>query len=527
MLASSGEQYTPPPTEEILAIARARRRERAAEDDAEQPIAPRLSPHALAGLLPPEREMFLRIFAGPSKTTRRKAVRDWQHQIRRVREQTRHGHSQPDPQPDLTDDQQGTWMTPNDRDRAYDSLPGPFAALYRQLGATPISWFDQDALTALIDLDPQVGEQLARTLVDAGLLHEADGGYALSPLGHLHARFKAEQCEIDEHALNNAGLDRLLTFLSDAAGAAERLITPSHRPLWQRESPPESAEPPFDLDEAAALNWLEARLPVYMDAIRFAFADQRFALVCDLAHRMWPLWLRRRHPAQRVEALTLALAAATILQNEDAIGQMLTSLAGAVRGSSPVTGYVYDRHAVLHYQQTGDSLGLAQALNSLGKSALSVGQLEQADQHFAHAEQLRAGLGYVRGAALSRQGRGLVSLARGDAHAAAEQLISAHETLMGCGDAYDGALTLAHHAEALAALGHLDAALAQLDAAATTMRQATSEYGQAVVWEIKARILAAAGQDDQAEQARAHARALYERSEPRAADRMGTSGTAR
>lgn len=411
-------------------------------------------------------------------------------------------------------------MTMHDRNTAYDMLTGPAAALYRQLGTCPMTWFDSDALAVLTELDVPAAERLAKTLVEAGLLETDDGGYAMSPHGQLHARIKTEQCENDERELDNTGLDRFLAFLNAAAAAAEQLITPSHSPLWAPATALVAAvEPPFPLEEAPALDWLQRRLPVYMDAIRFAFADQRYALTCELVHRLWPLWLRRR-PGQRLEALTIGLAAATVTLSDRAIGLMLTTIAGAVRGTDLVTAYGYDRRAALHYEQTGDTKGLAQALDGIGKSLLHAGLLDQAEAHFRDAEQLRTGLGYVRGAALSRQGRGRVALARGDASTARDLLLSAHQTLLGVGDTYDAGITLAYHAEAVGADGDIDGALASLGAAAAAMRRATSDYGQAVVWESRAKILATAGRRDQAQTARVQAITLFERTEPDAAARM-------
>jgi tetratricopeptide (TPR) repeat protein len=297
--------------------------------------------------------------------------------------------------------------------------------------------------------------------------------------------------------------------LRDAARAAERLITPSHRKLWPHQQiQDKQVEPPFALEEAAALDWLETQLPNYISVLRFAFLDQRYALCCDLAYSLWPLWLRRRHPEQRYEAHMLGLSAAVALADNSAIGQMLTALAGTVRGTRPVEAYEYNRRAVDHYEETGDTMGLAQALNGLGKSLLDAGHLDQADQYFRDAEQLRISIDYVRGAALSRQGRGLVALARRDVAAAAEHLLAAYQTLSDCDDTYDAALTSAYHAEAVAGLGDLDAALAELDTAFTALGVATSVYGQATVCQIRARILEHAGRDEQAGRERERAAEL-------------------
>lgn len=412
-------------------------------------------------------------------------------------------------------------MSVSARDGAYAELDRPAAGLYCLLGACPAPWIDAPGLAALTDLPAPDAERLARSLVEDGLLGVVEDGFALDEDGHLHARITADEWDGEGRGVDASGLDRYFAFLNDAAGAAERLITPSHRPLWEprpteQETPP---APPFELEEVAALDWLEARLPVYLAVIRFALLDQRYPLAVDLAHRLWPLWLRRRHPEERYEALLLGLAAATAMQHSGATGQMLTTLAGAVRGQRPIEAYELNRRAVELYQDNGDTLGLAQAMNGMAKSLLSAGHLRQAAAYFADAEQLRAGLGYTRGAALSRQGRGRVALAQGDAAPAAELLADAHSTLLGVGDYYDAALTLAHHGEALAALGDLDGALTDLDAAATTLVQASSLYGQGVVCQIRARILEQAGRGEQAQLAYAHAQTLLAQADPAALDR--------
>jgi len=406
------------------------------------------------------------------------------------------------------------------RDDAYAGLDAPAAGLYCLLGACPAPWIDAHGLGALTDLPAPDAERLARSLVKVGLLSVVGDGFALDEDGHLHARTMADEWDGAGHGLDLSGLDRYFACLNDAAGAAERLITPSHRALWEsRPSQEAVTEPPFELEEVAALNWLEARLPTYLAVMRYALLDQRYPLAVDLAHRLWPLWLRRRHPEERYEALLLGLAGATAMRHTGATGQMLTTLAGAVRGRRPIEAYELNRRAVELYQDSGDTLGLAQAMNGMAKSLLSAGHLRQAAVYFRDAEQLRAGLGYTRGAALSRQGRGRVALAQGDPGPAAELLGEAHRMLLEVGDRYDAALTLAYLAEAAAALGDLDGALTHLASAATALTQASSLYGQGVVWQIKANILEQAGRTEQAAQAREHARKLLAEVDPPAADR--------
>lgn len=373
---------------------------------------------------------------------------------------------------------------------AYEELPGPAAALYRLMGASAVTWYDCAALSVLTELAPPAGDYLADVLMRAGLVVESGGGYSLDPGARLHARILAEECERDELRLNQAACDRLYAFYADAAAAAEHLITPSHRQLWEQ---PPAREPgaavPFVLEEVAALNWLEVQLATYMQVITAAFAEERYSLCCDLAHRLWPLWLRRGHPAERDQALTLGLAAARLVRSDSAVGQMLTTLAGAVRERDPLTSYSYNRQAAALYTDIGDSLGVAQAINGIGKNLLYAGDPDRAEGCFRDAEQLRADAGYARGAALSRQGRALAALALGRPADAAGLLEDAGRDLLAEADHYDAALTLAYHAEARAELGDLDAALIELEAASAALRQAASTHGENLVVRIKKRIL--------------------------------------
>src|SRR5207302_863336 len=82
-----------------------------------------------------------------------------------------------------TRNQRATAMTTRERDAAYEALPAPAAALYRQLGACSISWFDTDMLAVLIDLDAPAAERLTRHLLERGLLLRAGYGFALGPHG--------------------------------------------------------------------------------------------------------------------------------------------------------------------------------------------------------------------------------------------------------------------------------------------------------------------------------------------------------
>jgi len=238
------------------------------------------------------------------------------------------------------------------------------------------------------------------------------------------------------------------------------------------------------------------------------------ALVCDLVHWLWPLWLRRCRTGQLTEALTLALAAAQLTHSERATAAMLIALADAARTLNPAAAYGYARRAAAHCEQTGETAGLAAALSSLGSTLLHTGQFDHADGCFRDAEALHATLGRPRGVALARRGRGLIALERGDTEAAVELLDDAHRALAQVGDRHEAALTLALHARALAADGDVRHALLELDLAAGVLREMRATDGEAAVFSTRADVLAHAGLETQARQARAKARSLRRATAP-------------
>ncbi len=131
---SPERDYVPPSTEQILAIARAQRRTRPAPEHDQAPGLAHPLPFTVTDLLPPERELFLRAFAGTSAFSRRKAVRAWQHKLRATREHARTGAGLA---PTRVHDQRAEAITGRERDIAYETLRAPAAALYRQLGLRP------------------------------------------------------------------------------------------------------------------------------------------------------------------------------------------------------------------------------------------------------------------------------------------------------------------------------------------------------------------------------------------------------
>jgi tetratricopeptide (TPR) repeat protein len=263
---------------------------------------------------------------------------------------------------------------------------------------------------------------------------------------------------------------------------------------------------------------MDAHRQNLMAILRYCAEQQLHRTTWQLADAMWPLFLRRRHAEDRLEAQLLALTAARADGNARAEGNILTSLAGTLATAGRLEESAdYNRQAFDFYERTGDKRGLAQACNGLAKTYLELDRPEQAEPLFLRALELRTEIGYRRGVFLSYQGLGRVAAALGRHDDAARRLRRAYRGLAALGDRDDATWSLALWARQNAELGHAGRALRQLDRARRAMIAAGSAFGEAGVHEIAAQIHHARGDVDAARESYATALQLYANVDPAAA----------
>src|SRR5581483_8424521 len=247
-------------------------------------------------------------------------------------------------------------------------------------------------------------EEHLDALVDASLLEELTDRYRFHDLVRVHAADCARREEPEPERA--AALTRIIDFYLHTATRIESALTPSHRLLerdYQFTTPVVLAFP----DETTSLDWLDAQRPNLMAVLRYGAVNHRYGHTWRLAYAMWPLFLRRRYPDERLEAQTLALQAARAEGHRIAEGNLLTSLAGTLATAGRLREAAeYHHQALTVYEQLGDQRGLAQACNGLAKIHLELGELPEARHLFERARQLRAAIGYGRGVYLSHQGLG-------------------------------------------------------------------------------------------------------------------------
>jgi len=390
----------------------------------------------------------------------------------------------------LTDDEDSAVIPA--LDGSYQVLSPNGAHLYRALGACPVAWFDLGMIAAVLGTSAEQAETRVDVLVDANLLEDLGGRYRFHDLVRLHAmRCAQTDTPVAEHGV---AFGRLVDFLLASATRAEEELTPSHRILNRTYRFTHEPPAPFTGPDQA-LDWLEEQRPNLMSVLRHCVAEQIHDAVWQLADAMWPLFLRRRYPEDRLEAQNLGVNAARLDGDERAEGSLLTSLAGTLKRA----GQLQDAAAVVEqalelYQRIGDQRGLAQACNGLAKIYLELGELERAGQFFGRALELRVQIGYRRGVYLTYQGIGLVAAARGDLARAAWHLRRSYRGLTAVGDTYDAAWSLALWAQATAERGPHARVLRRLDRARAAMAAAGSAFGQGEVLEIIGQVHEAGGE---------------------------------
>ena len=405
-------------------------------------------------------------------------------------------------------------------DGSYRVLDEGLARLYRALGRCPVLWFEPVMVAAVVNAPVEEAEERIDALVEANLLEaldERNDRHRFHDLVRLHAAHCADQ---DPSRAGDEAFDRLLDFFLGSATAAEELMTPAHRTRARDYRREPVARMRF-ADEKDALRWLDLHRPNLMAVLRYCARREMHGIVWQLVDAMWPLFLRMRHVEDRLEAQTLAVAAAHADGDRTAEGSLLLSLSNTLALNDRQAEAVEHCEAALEvYRLLGHERGLAQAYNDRAKLHLRLGEWDEAEELFLKALELRERIGYRRGAALTYQGLGKVAAARGELDLADEYLRHSHDDLEAEGDRYDAAWSKGLRALAVADLGDTRRALGLLDEAFALMQSTASAFGRAGLLEIAGRIHQSIGDESAAREHYREAAELIGMRDPVAAKRV-------
>ncbi|MCS0604514.1 hypothetical protein NX794_25345 [Streptomyces sp. LP11] len=322
-------------------------------------------------------------------------------------------------------------------DAAYDSLGADPARLYRLLGRFPGPSFTLAAVDALLGRGPDTAEDALDELRASGLLPVPgpDGRMRLPELLRAHARRRAEAH--GDQADREVALRRLVRWYlrqaqgADLAAAGRRLRTaPEAEPvpgtrdvLFERPGDPPGAA------VARAYQWLESERHALFGCVRVAYAagaagEWGLEEASALCEPLWTHYLNHPHYADHIDVFRTGVAAA---------------------------------------QRAGDMRVLVRMRCQLARPLWEQGEFEEAGQQLTQAwSTVQAAFGTSpderKLAASTREFLGMLSAARGDWPAAAEEFAASGAVHEEIGNAYGATLQRYRLGEALAHLGELERA---------------------------------------------------------------------
>ena len=408
---------------------------------------------------------------------------------------------------------------------AYGALRPRAAHVYRRLALVPGPTIDIELTAAACDLPTAEAEQLLRHLAAAQLLEVLDALPERGPLFQFHpaVHAHANACALHEGDAGSAPvLRRVADWYLAWSTAAERLLTPNHRPTARDYAYPH--EDARFATEASALAWLDEHHSNLLATVRATAAAGMHRSTWQLVHAMWPWWHRRAEHSAWIEAHTLALSAVEQCSDPLATREIVNSLGVGLRSAGHTEEAIARFNQALALARTaGDRLAQAQALHELGSTFHLSGAAAQAEAYLLQARDLRLELNYPRGAALSDISLGMVAYDQGAYDRASDLLSSAHAVLLQEHDPFDAARAQAWLGRARAAIGDYRTAEEHLHQAHDYFKDAGSPRWIAMTLEL----LGHTAHDQQHLQEAAslydQAMAIYMAVSPRDADRLRTS----
>ncbi|KAB8194080.1 tetratricopeptide repeat protein [Nonomuraea phyllanthi] len=387
--------------------------------------------------------------------------------------------------------------------RSYRDLPDEAARLFRRLGRQAGPDLPLRAVASLAALPVERTRKLIDHLDRANLV-ELSSLSALSPhsrlgLHDLLRAYAAEQARAtDSRTVRRAATRRLLDYYVHSACAASAACYP-HRERVKPDRRARGVTVERFAGRAEALRWYAAEsvaLPAMVAEAAEAGLDRH------AWHLAWGFaeFMQRTGPWEEIlRVQAVALDAATRLGDRVAQACCHSGLAraGAKLGHDQEAVAHFDRAIELHrdldepvleahlhlgltvpvsrvrpgeelghalralelFQQGGDAIGEARALNNAGWWRAQIGEYGQALADCTHAQRLLADLGYAQGEGHAWDSIAYVLDAMGDHARAVTCYERAAELFKECGDPYPAAETLVRLGRTHAAAGNTAAAL--------------------------------------------------------------------
>lgn len=363
-------------------------------------------------------------------------------------------------------------------DVAYQTLEPDLKRAYRMTALIPGPSFDAELAAAALAtscdasglLDALTDACLLAYAEDTGAEHQADPRYQFHDLGRLYARELATPQE------RETAITRSVDWYLARAVAADLAASPGR---WRLNPMYDTAIHAYT-DPSDALDWLEARLPGLVAAVKSAYEEGLYRQAWQLCEAMWNVFVVRKHFQLWISANHTGLKAATACRDTRAQAQMHNQLGFALLSLQKFSqAREHFLPALELSQRDGHDLGMATSLERIGLVDLAEGAPDEAITRFAEFREILSKLGRQRGVAIAtrRIGEALRDLGRYDD--ALRELAAARRIFADIPDLYLETRTLTSLAQTLLLAGRATEAVEPLTDALNSAAKLGSRYEQA------------------------------------------------
>ncbi|MEY9861083.1 tetratricopeptide (TPR) repeat protein [Catenulispora sp. GAS73] len=323
-------------------------------------------------------------------------------------------------------------------DLSYAGLTQPVQCAFRLMSLHPGDEFSSASAAALSGLSTHEAYEVLELLLDEHLLQQpVIGRYRFHDLVRLHARQLASE---DPETVRSAALLRLMDHYRQAASAAMDVLIPYER-ARRPEVPMASALEPMTFHDAAGAEaWVEAELPNVVQAAD-ATADSFGGHVGDLSAILGRFLEVRGMQRAALVLHSRAAEAMRGLPASERQADAIRHLAGTYwRLGQFQEAIKHSERALIHYEASGNLVGLGVTSGNLGLIALHQGSTLRALGLFRRSQTLFAQAGDQVGEARAsycianvhrRRGRYAESIAWNDRAVELARQTAAHSDAVG------------------------------------------------------------------------------------------------
>nr|WP_267887139.1 tetratricopeptide repeat protein [Streptomyces specialis] len=361
---------------------------------------------------------------------------------------------------------------------SYRKLDYPTSRLFRLLAAAPGWAFKAPAIAALCGTEIRTVRKMLQTLVHSHLMQEMAGEFF-----GFHDLLRSYGCSLAESSghMNekDQAIRQLIHWYAASAENASKFLTPGGVRREDVEAFQAEGENFASFDEA--LHWFDEERRNLIDIVRRATEIGELRPAAVIPDLMWSYFNLTKHWSDWIECNNLGLEAARaaddarseayLLMSQGVVHLNLQRIEEAVR---------YQASAVQLFEETGDLLGLAYALQNLANAESAAGSPDSALNHFERALSIFHSLpDGRRGRAVTLTSMAALLNAEGRYEEAAEIAVEARTIAHAIADARGEAISLSIVAFAYSRLSQGDEAIDFYQQALRLRSQISDQYGRA------------------------------------------------